>query len=137
MGAKSNRLQKLADQFESLPIQQELKQKKIQLLTTTQKVGESFQSLELSRATGIPPYLLGIGVPGSYTYQNAQQARQDLYLFGAKQYMDAIEQTLSMNQILPRGRYVEFDVSDYIYENDLGNVEREPSATERTSEEIS
>ena len=96
-----------------------------------------FQSLELSRTTGIPPYLLGIGVPGSYTYQNAQQARQDLYLFGAKQYMDAIEQTLSMNQILPRGRYVEFDVSDYIYENDLGNVEREPSATERTFEEIS
>jgi HK97 family phage portal protein len=105
---------------------------KLQLVESRQ-----FQSLELSRATGIPPYLLGIGVPGSYTYQNAQQARQDLYLFGAKQYMDAIEQTLSMNQILPRGRYVEFDVSDYIYENDLGNVEREPSATERTSEEIS
>jgi HK97 family phage portal protein len=105
---------------------------KLQLVESRQ-----FQSLELSRATGIPPYLLGIGVPGSYTYQNAQQARQDLYLFGAKQYMDAIEQTLSMNQILPRGRYVEFDISDYIYENDLGNVEREPSATERTSEEIS
>jgi HK97 family phage portal protein len=105
---------------------------KLQLVESRQ-----FQSLELSRATGIPPYLLGIGVPGSYTYQNAQQARQDLYLFGAKQYMDAIEQTLSMNQILPRGRYVEFDVSDYIYENDLGNVEREPSATERTSQEIS
>jgi HK97 family phage portal protein len=104
---------------------------KLQLVESRQ-----FQSLELSRATGIPPYLLGIGVPGSYTYQNAQQARQDLYLFGAKQYMDAIEQTLSMNQILPRGRYVEFDVSDYIYENDLGNVEREPSATERTSEEM-
>jgi hypothetical protein len=48
MGAKSNRLQKLADQFESLPLQQELKQKKIQLLTTTQKVGESFESLEVS-----------------------------------------------------------------------------------------
>ena len=104
---------------------------KLQLVESRQ-----FQSLELSRATGIPPYLLGIGVPGSYTYQNAQQARQDLYLFGAKQYMDAIEQTLSMNQILPRGRYVEFDISDYVYENDLGNVEREPSATERTSEEI-
>jgi phage portal protein BeeE len=76
-----------------------------------------FQALELSRATGIPPYLLGIGVPGSFTYSNAQQARQDLYLFGCKQYLDAIEQTLSMNQILPRGRYVAFDVEDYLAEN--------------------
>ena len=48
MGAKSNRLKKLADQFESLPLQQDLKQKKIQLVTTTQKVSESFDSLEVS-----------------------------------------------------------------------------------------
>lgn len=93
-----------------------------------------FQALELSRATGIPAYLLGIGVQG-YTYQNAQQARQDLYLFGTKQYLDAIEQTLSMNQILPRGRYVEFDVSDYVYENNLGNVEREPAFDARNRED--
>jgi len=39
--------------------------------------------------------------------------------------LDCIEQTLSMNQILPRGRYVKFDVSDYVYENNLANVERE------------
>ena len=47
------------------------------------------------------------------TYQNAQQARQDLYLFGARIYMDAIEQTLSSAQVLPRNRYVEFDIEDY------------------------
>ena len=102
---------------------------KLQLIESRQ-----FQSLELSRATGIPAYLLGIGVQG-YTYQNAQQARQDLYLFGTKQYLDAIEQTLSMNQLLPRGRYVKFDVSDYVYENDLGNVEREPAFDSGNREE--
>jgi phage portal protein BeeE len=103
---------------------------KLQLIESRQ-----FQSLELSRSTGIPPYLLGIGVPGSYTYQNAQQARQDLYLFGTKQYLDAIEQTLSMTQLLPRQRYVKFDVSDYMYENDLGNVEREPAYESGNREE--
>jgi HK97 family phage portal protein len=103
---------------------------KLQLIESRQ-----FQALELSRATGIPAYLLGIGVQG-YTYQNAQSARQDLYLFGAKQYLDCIEQTLSMNNILPRGRYVEFDIEDYLAENDLANVAYEPSADERRSEEM-
>jgi phage portal protein BeeE len=103
---------------------------KLQLIESRQ-----FQALELSRATGIPAYLLGIGVQG-YTYQNAQSARQDLYLFGAKQYLDCIEQTLSMNNILPRGRYVEFDIDDYLAENDLASVAYEPSAEERRSEEM-
>ena len=48
MAANSNRLQKLADQFKALPIQQELKQKKIQLTTTSHKVGEYFKSIEIS-----------------------------------------------------------------------------------------
>jgi HK97 family phage portal protein len=98
---------------------------KLQLVEARQ-----FQSLELSRTTGIPAYLLGIGVPGQ-TYQNAQQARQDLYLFGTKQYLDCIEQTLSMSQILPRGRYVEFDVDDYLSENDMSRVEVEEPADSR------
>jgi len=105
---------------------------KLQLVEARQ-----FQALELSRATGIPPYLLGIGVPGSFTYSNAQQARQDLYLFGCKQYLDAIEQTLSMNQILPRGRYVAFDVEDYLAENYMADIEREPSYDERSPMETS
>jgi len=49
--------------------------------------------------------------------------------------LDAIEQTLSMTQLLPRGRYVKFDVSDYMYENDLGNVEREPAFDSGNREE--
>jgi hypothetical protein len=53
------------------------------------------------------------------TYQNALQARQDLYLFGAKPYMDCIEETLSGDQIVPRGRHIEFDLDDYLSDNDL------------------
>jgi len=89
---------------------------KLQLLESRQ-----YSSLEVSRQVGVPAYLLGIGVPG-YTYQNAQQARQDLYLFGAKQVLDVIQMTLSMVNVLPRNRYVEFDVDDYIYENHLAEV---------------
>jgi hypothetical protein len=89
---------------------------KLQLLESRQ-----YSSLEVSRQVGVPAYLLGIAV-GGYTYQNAQQARQDLYLFGAKQVLDVIQMTLSMVNVLPRNRFVEFDVDDYIYENHLAEV---------------
>jgi phage portal protein BeeE len=38
----------------------------------------NFSALELSRAIGVPAYLLGIGISG-YNYSNATQAKQDLY----------------------------------------------------------
>jgi hypothetical protein len=90
------------------------------------------QALEIARVANIPPYLVGIGTAGM-TYQNAQQARQDLYLFGAKPYVDAIEQTLSMNNVTPRGRFIELDVESYLEENDMAggdeNAASAPSAS--------
>jgi hypothetical protein len=75
-----------------------------------------YQSLEMARLCSVPAYLVSAPTEGaSMTYQNAQQARQDLYLFGARIYMDAIEQTLSSAQVLPRNRYVEFDIGDDDY----------------------
>ena len=81
----------------------------------------------------MPPYLLGIGISGSFTYQNAQQARQDLYLFGAKQILDVIQTTLSMINVMPRNRFVEFDVDSYIYDNHLAEVPVEPQVEETVS----
>jgi hypothetical protein len=75
--------------------------------------GREHAALELSRVANIPPYLVGIAT-GGMTYQNAQQARQDLYLFGAKPYIQCIEQTLSMDNVIPRGRHVAFDVDEYL-----------------------
>jgi hypothetical protein len=73
-----------------------------------------YQSLEMARLCSVPSYLVSAPAEGNgMTYQNAQQARQDLYLFGARIYMDAIEQTLSSAQVLPRNRYVSFDIEDY------------------------
>jgi hypothetical protein len=75
--------------------------------------GRNHAALELSRVANIPAYLVGIPT-GGMTYQNAQQARQDLFLFGAKPYIQCIEQTLSLPNVLPRGRHVEFDVDTYL-----------------------
>jgi len=74
-----------------------------------------YQALDIARLANIPPWLLGIDV-GGYNYQNAQDAQATLYLYGTKLYLDCIEQRLSQDDVLPRGRYVEFDVEDYISE---------------------
>ena len=79
-----------------------------------------FMALEMARLANIPPYLVGVSVPG-YTYQNADSARMDLYQFGAKPLIEAIEQTLSMNSIVPRGRFVELDVRGYLEENGMAD----------------
>jgi phage portal protein BeeE len=91
-----------------------------------------YQALEMARLCNIPPYLVGAPVEGaSMTYQNAQQARQDLYLFGARIYLDVIEQTLSNSDVLPRNRFVKFDVDKYIGIEDSMDIVAEPSARER------
>jgi len=99
-------------------------------------IGEQrkYQSLEMARLCNIPSYMVSAPVEGaSMTYQNAEQARQDLYLFGARIYMDAIEQTFSSAQVLPRNRYVEFDIEDYV-----GSEDRSPDGmpNNETDEEL-
>jgi hypothetical protein len=79
-----------------------------------------YQALEIARLANCPPYLLGVAT-GSYSYQNSTQARQDLYMFGAKLFMDCISETLSADNVLPRGTYVKFDIDDYLSENYLMN----------------
>ena len=73
----------------------------------------NFQALEMTRITNIPPYLAGIDI-GSYQYTSGKQSREDLYLFAARLYMDCIAQTLSMNNNLPNGTCVEFDIDAYL-----------------------
>jgi phage portal protein BeeE len=72
-----------------------------------------FQAKELCRLANIPFYLAGVNI-GSYQYTTSRGAREDLYLFGARQYLDCVSQTLSMNNVLPRGTYVKFDIDDYL-----------------------
>lgn len=86
--------------------------------------GREYQTKELSRLMDIPAYLLAIDQSGM-TYANAQQARQDLILFGARPLLHAIEERLSMDDILPRGRHVHFAVDDYMEE--FAQIDRPPA----------
>jgi phage portal protein BeeE len=84
-----------------------------------------YQSLECARLANVPPYLVGVAT-GAYSYQSAQQARADLYIFGVKMYAEAIAQTLSLNNVLPNGTYVEFDAEGYLAENYAADQADEP-----------
>ncbi len=77
--------------------------------------GREYQTKELSRLMDIPAYLLAIDQSGM-TYANAQQARQDLILFGGRPLLHAIEERLSMDDVMPRGRHVEFALDEYLDE---------------------
>jgi len=58
--------------------------------------------LEIARAAGIDPEDLGVSTT-SRTYQNAEQRRLDLLDFTLSAYVAAVEQRLSMRDLLPRG----------------------------------
>ena len=84
----------------------------------------NYQALECSRLTNVPSYLLGIAV-GGYSYVSNQGARLDLWTFGAKAIAECIQNTLSMDNVLPRGTYVRFDSDDYLsaeYQQDLSEM---------------
>ena len=72
-----------------------------------------FSAMEMARLCNIPPYLAGVSV-GSYSYQSSAEARMDLWTFGVRAYADCIAGTLSQNNVLPNGTYVEFDVQQYL-----------------------
>ena len=72
-----------------------------------------FQAKEMARICNVPFYLVGCDV-GSYSYVSNEGARADLWTFGARAYADCISATLSQNNVLPNGTYVEFDYEGYL-----------------------
>lgn len=72
-----------------------------------------FSGKEMCRLGNIPFYLAGFDI-GSYQYTTSAGAREDLLLFGARQFLDCVSQTLSGNNVLPRGTMVKFDIDSYL-----------------------
>lgn len=72
------------------------------------------QALELARLCSVPPYLVGAPAGTGMTYLNAETARADLITFGSQQLIDVIEQTLSSEQVTPRGRLVRLDLEAWL-----------------------
>lgn len=72
----------------------------------------NYAALEMSRLAGVPAYLVSAPTSSGMTYNNAQESRRDLWLWGAQPYAYAIQERLSMDDVLPRGRHVEFDIDE-------------------------
>lgn len=69
--------------------------------------------LEIARAAGIDPEDLGVSTT-SRTYQNSEQRRQDLIDFTLGPYMHAVEQRLSMRDVIPRGYYAKTNMDGFL-----------------------
>ena len=78
-------------------------------------------ALEMSRIAGVPAYLVSAPTSNGMVYQNAQMARQDLWLWGAAPYAKTIAETLSLPQIVGPGRSIEFDIDELLEMTDLGS----------------
>ncbi len=83
----------------------------------------------------MPPYLVGVST-GAYSYQSSEQARADLYIFGVQAYASCIASTLSQNNVLPRGTYVEFDTEKFLIENEVADKMDNDLPEENTQEEL-
>lgn len=69
---------------------------------------------EAARIMNVPAYLLHAPQASGMTYANAQQARLDLWDFGAVPLAQAFEETWSGPQVTPAGQRVRFDPSRFI-----------------------
>jgi phage portal protein BeeE len=94
----------------------------------------NYQALECARLTNVPPYLVGVST-GAYSYQSSEQARADLYIFGVQAYSQCLAATLSQNNVLPRGTYVEFDTDDFLIENEIADKMDSPDLPEENTQE--
>lgn len=93
----------------------------------------------LANLANVPQYLVGADTGSGMTYQNAVESQKQLYYYGAKPYIDCLSQRLSMDDILPRGRFCRVDVSEFIrepdtmidpqtgQESDTSDMERQPA----------
>jgi hypothetical protein len=79
----------------------------------------NFQALEMSRLANIPGFLCNLSI-GGYNYSNNADARQQLWLFACKAYSECISQTLSGDNVLPRGTYVRLNPKQYLAADYLG-----------------
>jgi phage portal protein BeeE len=98
-----------------------------------------FSALQMAQICNIPPYLLGVPT-GSYAYTNSRESRWDLWLYGTKIYAECIASTLSANNILPLGTFVEFDYDEFLGEMDEADTDRsmveETQVQENTQEDL-
>lgn len=78
--------------------------------------------LEISRICGLDPEDLGVSTT-TRTYQNAEQRRLDMLDFTLKAYVTAIEDRLSMGDVLPRGHFARFQYEGFLRSDTLTRMQ--------------
>jgi hypothetical protein len=91
------------------------------------------QMTELANLCNVPQVLVGADAGTGMTYQNVQESQRALYL-SAKQYIECISQTLSMDNVLPRGRFCRLDVSEYLVDEGGDVMQETPDPLQQVAE---
>lgn len=76
--------------------------------------GRNTAAVEVARALGLPAWAVDATLDGSgssMTYSSVPARSRELIEYGLEPYMDAITARLSMDDVLPAGRWVRFDTT--------------------------
>ena len=92
-----------------------------------------YQAKEIARIANVPAYLVSVSI-GNYSYVSSSEASRDLYQFGVKPYIDCLQETLSANNVLPRGTVVKFDIESYLNQ-DYQNIKNDTTINDMTVNE--
>ena len=85
--------------------------------------GRSYQDVAAARVCNVPAFIVNAAVPGdSMTYKTALTARLDLLDFGLQPYVTCWEQTLSGENVTPRGTTVAFDLEPFLRTTTLSGL---------------
>lgn len=71
---------------------------------------------EVSRLTGLNPNWLALNTT-TRTYSNMTDERRDFIDFAAAPYLHAIEERLSLDDVIPRGQYVKWNLNGFLRSN--------------------
>lgn len=94
--------------------------------------------LSLADVANIPPFLVGAPTNNSMTYTNAQDSQWLLYKYACAPYIQALSERLSMDDILPRGRFCRLDVSEFVDQAETAEqMMNTPSSSDREPQEES
>jgi HK97 family phage portal protein len=82
----------------------------------------AYTASEIARVMNIPAWYIN-AESASSTYSNVSAERRSLLDFSLRPYLDSLESRLSMDDITPRGQYVEVEMDDFLRGNPTERVD--------------
>lgn len=79
--------------------------------------GRNAAAVDIARATGIPASMIDATLAkGSMTYQNVAARNREFIDYGLAPYLSAVSARLGMDDMLPRGQRMTYDLDEYLLE---------------------